>query len=88
MSEYDELRKKLMLHPTIMNRGELKKRNWARQKIEAMICDPSLAANFAFLRTDHILFYGPGTDLGLLFYSMNLTDDDRKLLSEMRISTA
>lgn len=83
---YDKLREKLMQQPTMMNRNELKKRNWARQKIAAMICDPTLAADFAYLRTDFILFYGPGTDLGLLFYTMNLTDDDRKLLEGMKIT--
>ena len=82
----DELYKKLMQQPCMMNRKELKQRNWARQKITAMICDPQLAAGFAFLRTDFILFYGPGTDLELLFYSMNLTDEDRKLLEGMKIS--
>lgn len=90
MSESDALRAKLVnaygKQPVMMNRGELKKRNWARQKISAMICDPTLESGFAYLRTDYILFYGPGTDLELLFYSMNITDDDRKLLEGMKIS--
>lgn len=73
--------------PVLMPRQELAFRNWRHDRISSMIMDPTLQPNFAWQRAgDYVFFYGPGSDLELLFFSINLTPADVKLLGGMKIS--
>jgi hypothetical protein len=53
--------------------------------IKECIVHPMMERNEVLMHSNGVVFYGPGTDLQLAFYEMNLTAADRRFLASIKV---